>query len=99
MYNRRPEKSTRIVLASIPRRDEPAAHFDALREAPHNARASVGRTSAQARGRSSGARRRAYPLSDGQTILREAPLVADHNSYHLGQMVALRRLLGSEPEE
>jgi hypothetical protein len=29
----------------------------------------------------------------GQTILREALLVADHNSYHLGQFVLLRRLL------
>jgi len=31
----------------------------------------------------------------GQTILREALLVADHNAYHLGQMVLLRRLLGA----
>jgi hypothetical protein len=30
---------------------------------------------------------------DGQTILREALLVADHNAYHLGQMVLLRKLL------
>src|SRR5581483_3880470 len=35
------------------------------------------------------------PHGDGQTILREALLVADHNSYHLGQMVLLRRLLGT----
>lgn len=34
------------------------------------------------------------PHGDGQTILREALLVADHNSYHLGQMVTVRRLLG-----
>ena len=34
------------------------------------------------------------PHGNGQTILREALLVADHNSYHLGQMVLLRRLLG-----
>ena len=34
----------------------------------------------------------------GQTILREALLVADHNSYHLGQFVLLRRLLGAWPE-
>jgi uncharacterized damage-inducible protein DinB len=33
----------------------------------------------------------------GQTILREAMLVADHNSYHLGQLVMLRRLLGAWP--
>ena len=32
---------------------------------------------------------------NGQTILREALLVADHNAYHLGQMVMLRRLLGA----
>jgi uncharacterized damage-inducible protein DinB len=35
------------------------------------------------------------PHGDGQTILREVLLVADHNSYHLGQMVLLRRLLGA----
>ena len=35
-----------------------------------------------------------FPWGDGQTLLREAMLVADHNSYHLGQLVALRRLLG-----
>jgi hypothetical protein len=32
---------------------------------------------------------------DGQTILREALLVADHNAYHLGQIVDVRRLLGA----
>jgi hypothetical protein len=31
----------------------------------------------------------------GQTILREALLVADHNAYHLGQLVMLRRCLGA----
>jgi uncharacterized damage-inducible protein DinB len=34
------------------------------------------------------------PHGDGQTYLRELLLVADHNSYHLGQVVALRRQLG-----
>ena len=34
------------------------------------------------------------PHGDGQTILREALLVADHNAYHLGQLVLLRRCLG-----
>lgn len=34
------------------------------------------------------------PHGSGQTVLREALLVADHNSYHLGQFVLLRRLLG-----
>ena len=32
---------------------------------------------------------------EGQTILREALLVADHNAYHLGQLLMLRRLLGA----
>jgi len=32
---------------------------------------------------------------DGQTILREALLVADHNAYHVGQLVLVRRLLGA----
>jgi hypothetical protein len=34
------------------------------------------------------------PHGSGQTLLREALLVADHNAYHLGQLVLLRRLLG-----
>ena len=34
------------------------------------------------------------PWGDGQTILREALLLADHNAYHLGQLVDVRRLLG-----
>jgi DinB superfamily len=38
------------------------------------------------------------PWGDGQTILREALLVADHNAYHLGQMLDARRLLGAWPE-
>lgn len=33
------------------------------------------------------------PHGDGQTILREALLVADHNAYHLGQLMLLRRML------
>lgn len=35
------------------------------------------------------------PHGDGQTVLREALLVADHNAYHLGQLVMLRRALGA----
>jgi DinB family protein len=35
------------------------------------------------------------PHGEGQTVLREALLVADHNAYHLGQLVLLRRLLGA----
>jgi len=34
------------------------------------------------------------PHGTGQTILREALVLADHNSYHLGQLVLVRRLLG-----
>ncbi len=34
----------------------------------------------------------------GQTILREALLVADHNSHHLGQLIMLRRLSGTWPQ-
>jgi DinB superfamily len=39
------------------------------------------------------------PHGQGQTILREALLVADHNAYHLGQLVIVRRLLGAWKEE
>ena len=39
------------------------------------------------------------PHGDGQTVLREALLLADHNAYHLGQIVDLRRALGAWPEE
>ena len=35
------------------------------------------------------------PWGDGQTILRETLLVADHNAYHLGELLAVRRLLGA----
>ena len=34
------------------------------------------------------------PWGDGQTILREALLLADHNAYHLGQLVMLRKSIG-----
>jgi hypothetical protein len=34
------------------------------------------------------------PWGEGQTILREAMLVADHNAYHLGQLLDLARLFG-----
>ena len=36
-----------------------------------------------------------FPQGQGQTLLREALLVADHNAYHVGQIVMLRRLLGA----
>jgi uncharacterized damage-inducible protein DinB len=34
------------------------------------------------------------PHGDGQTYLREVLLVADHNAYHVGQLVDVRRALG-----
>ncbi len=33
------------------------------------------------------------PHGDGQTVLREALMTADHNAYHIGQLVLVRRLL------
>jgi DinB superfamily len=38
------------------------------------------------------------PGGSGQTVLREVLLIADHNAYHLGQLVLVRRLLGCWPE-
>jgi hypothetical protein len=35
----------------------------------------------------------AFPHGEGQTLLREALLVASHNSYHLGQLVFLKKML------
>jgi DinB superfamily len=35
------------------------------------------------------------PHGDGQTILRQALLAADHNSYHVGELILLRRILGA----
>ena len=35
------------------------------------------------------------PHGDGQTILREALLAADHNAYHIGELVLVRRLIGA----
>ena len=36
-----------------------------------------------------------FKWGDGQTLLHEAMLIVDHNGYHLGEIVALRRLLGA----
>jgi len=36
-----------------------------------------------------------FRWGDGQTLLREALLIADHTAYHLGELVVLRRLLGA----
>lgn len=35
-----------------------------------------------------------FPWGDGQNLLREALLIADHNAYHVGELLVLRRLLG-----
>ena len=37
------------------------------------------------------------PHGEGRTYLRQALLTADHNAYHLGQIVLLRRALGAWP--
>ena len=39
-----------------------------------------------------------FPWGDGQTLLREALVLADHNAYHLGQIVDLRRALKIWPQ-
>ncbi|MDX1673057.1 MAG: DinB family protein [Balneolaceae bacterium] len=36
-----------------------------------------------------------FPHGDGQTLFREAMLIVDHNAYHVGQIVVIRRLLGN----
>jgi hypothetical protein len=36
-----------------------------------------------------------FPWGSGQTLLREALLIADHNSYHLGQLMLVRRMIES----
>jgi hypothetical protein len=35
-----------------------------------------------------------FPWGSGQTLFREAIILAGHNSYHIGQLVAIRQLLG-----
>lgn len=37
-----------------------------------------------------------FEHGDGQTLLREALLVSSHNSYHLGQLVFLKKMLVKE---
>ena len=36
-----------------------------------------------------------FRWGNGQNLLREALLIADHNAYHTGQLIMLRRLLGA----
>ena len=38
-----------------------------------------------------------FPWGEGQNLLREAILIVDHTSYHVGELVTLRRLLGVWP--
>ncbi|MDQ2925892.1 MAG: DinB family protein [Acidobacteriota bacterium] len=38
---------------------------------------------------------KSFEWGDGQTVLREALLIADHNAYHTGELVVVRRLLGA----
>lgn len=38
------------------------------------------------------------PHGSGQTLLREVLLAADHNAYHLGQLVTVRKALKAWPE-
>ena len=38
---------------------------------------------------------KSLPHAEGQTILRKVMMIADHNAYHLGELVLLRRLLGA----
>ncbi len=37
-----------------------------------------------------------FPHGDGQTLLRQVLLVADHNSYHLGQLIQLKKTLEAQ---
>ena len=37
---------------------------------------------------------KAIPHGDGQSILREALQIADHNAYHAAEIIVIRRLLG-----
>jgi hypothetical protein len=36
-----------------------------------------------------------FRWGDGQNLLREALLIADHNAYHVGELIVLRRILGA----
>jgi hypothetical protein len=36
-----------------------------------------------------------FPHGKGQTLLREALQLADHNAYHVGELIFLRRMLGA----
>lgn len=36
-----------------------------------------------------------FPWGEGQTLLREAVMLAEHNAYHTGQLVVVGRLFGA----
>jgi len=36
-----------------------------------------------------------FPYGDGQSLFREALVIADHNSYHTGEIILLRRVMGA----
>ena len=38
---------------------------------------------------------KAFLWGTGQNLLREALLIADHNAYHVGELIVVRRLLGA----
>jgi hypothetical protein len=38
-----------------------------------------------------------FAHGDGQNLFREALLIADHNAYHVGEIIVVRRLLGDWP--
>ncbi|MBS1524353.1 MAG: DinB family protein [Bacteroidetes bacterium] len=38
---------------------------------------------------------KAFPHGHGQSILREALQIADHNAYHTAEIIVIRRLLGA----
>lgn len=40
-----------------------------------------------------------FPWGDGQNLLREALLIADHAAYHVGELIVVRRLLGAWPAQ
>jgi len=39
-----------------------------------------------------------FPWGDGQTLLRQALLIADHNAYHLGALAVMARILKTDPK-
>ena len=67
---------------------------EAWDESIHNFAADLGRMKALVEDRSLDLFE-PFPHGSGQTLLREALILADHNAYHLGQLVVLRRLLGA----